>query len=82
TTLFDPLDTATEPYVLMAMTGEIHDGHRRVVSKRFSFVALHSNGSVADAGPAPHLDLSPLPDAATAAASKALTENWIRADLA
>lgn len=82
TTLFDPLDPSTDPYVLMAMTSEVLDGHRRVVSKRFSFVSLRSDGSVDDAGPAPHLDLSPLPPSAATAASQALAESWIRTGLA
>jgi superfamily II DNA or RNA helicase len=82
TTLFDPMDAGTEPYVVMAMTGEVLDGHRRVVSKRFSFVSLRSDGSVADAGPAPHLDLSPVPDTADRAVSTALGAEWIRAGLA
>ncbi|WP_072804376.1 helicase-related protein [Rhodococcoides yunnanense] len=82
TTLFEPMDAGTEPYVVMAMTGEVLDGHRRVVSKRFSFVSLHADGSVADAGPAPHLDLAPVPESAQRAVSEAMGAEWIRAGLA
>lgn len=82
TTLFDPLNAATEPYVLMATTGEILDGHRRVVSKRFTFVSLHADGTVDDAGPAPHLDLAPVPSSAEPMVSAALTQSWIRTGLA
>ncbi|WP_454163375.1 helicase-related protein [Gordonia iterans] len=62
-TLFAPEDPSAEPYVIVAMSGEVVDGHGIAVSKRFAFVRVDADGSVSDAGPAPHLDLVPLPDA-------------------
>lgn len=81
TVLFDPLDPADRPYVLMAMTGEIVDRHRHVVSKRFGFVAIGEDGSVADAGPAPHLDLAAPPPEAAPAIERARSESWLSDDL-
>ena len=80
--LFDALDPAEQPYVLMAMTGEVVDGNRRVVSKRFSFVELRADGSVVDAGPAPHLDLQSPPSSATDAIERAQEHSWISTGLA
>ncbi|MFW0796180.1 helicase-related protein [Gordonia sp. CPCC 205515] len=77
TVLFDHLDPGDQPYVLLAMTGEVVDGHRRVVSKRFSFVELRADGSVIDAGPAPHLDLSTAPPQAVDAVERAMAQPWI-----
>ncbi|WP_341257548.1 helicase-related protein [Gordonia malaquae] len=61
-TLFDPTDAGTSPRVVVAATSEIVDGSGTVVSRQFAFVAVDADGSVTDAGPAPQLDLSPLPD--------------------
>ncbi|WP_448223443.1 helicase-related protein [Gordonia iterans] len=61
-TLFAPEDPSSEPYVIVAMSGEVVDGHGIAVSKRFAFVRVDADGTVSDAGPAPHLDLVPLPD--------------------
>ncbi|MFT3662567.1 MAG: helicase-related protein [Gordonia sp. (in: high G+C Gram-positive bacteria)] len=63
TTLFAPEDPSTDPYVIVALTGEVVDGRGNTVSRRFAFVRVEADGTVADAGPAPHLDLSPLPPA-------------------
>lgn len=81
TVLYEPLNPAHDPYVLMAMTGEVVNGHHAVVSKRFRFVALHADGSITDAGPAPHLDLAPLPPEADAARDLALNQPWIAGGL-
>ncbi|MFT4124880.1 MAG: helicase-related protein [Gordonia sp. (in: high G+C Gram-positive bacteria)] len=82
TVLFDRRDPGDRPYVLMAVTGEIVDGRGRVVSKRFGFAALHSDGSATDAGPAPHLDLAAMPDSASTTVATALRSDWIRDGLA
>ncbi|MBM7367770.1 helicase-related protein [Gordonia hydrophobica] len=63
--MLDPSDPGTAPRAIVALTTEIVDGAGTVVSKRFSFVSVAADGTVADAGPAPHLDLQPLPDDAT-----------------
>jgi superfamily II DNA or RNA helicase len=85
--LFDQSDPGDQPRVIVAFTGEIVDGTGHVVSKRFSFVELRSDGTTVDAGPAPHLDLAPLdaatdPAAARRAADRALTSGWIADGLA
>ena len=58
--LFDPTDPGTVPSVIVAMTGEIVDGHGITVSKRFAFVSVTAGADdepvLADAGSAPHLD--------------------------
>ncbi|UVF77276.1 helicase-related protein [Gordonia mangrovi] len=81
TTLFDPLDSATEPYVLLAISSEVLDGHQHVVSKRFAFVELRADGSVVDAGPAPHLDLAPPPSSAADAVDRAREHRLLDAGL-
>ncbi|MEZ5211461.1 helicase-related protein [Gordonia sp. (in: high G+C Gram-positive bacteria)] len=54
-------DPGTEPYVIVAVSGDIVDGDGDPVSKRFAFVRVAADGTVSDAGPAPHLDLTPYP---------------------
>ncbi|GAA2381714.1 helicase-related protein [Gordonia cholesterolivorans] len=61
-TLLDPTDPGAAPRAIFALTSEIVDGSGTVVSKRFAFVSIDADGSVADAGPAPHLDLQPIPE--------------------
>jgi superfamily II DNA or RNA helicase len=59
--LIDRADPGQTPRLLVALTQEITDGHprSRVVSKRFDFVELTSDGSATPAGPAPYLDYDP-----------------------
>lgn len=59
--LIDRTDTGQTPRLLVALTQEITDGRPRprVVSKRFDFVELTSDGSTVPAGPAPYLDYDP-----------------------
>ena len=76
--LFDPTDPGTVPSVIVAMTGEIVDGHGITVSKRFAFVSVTAGADdepvLADAGSAPHLDLTTLPDSAGSLADQARTQ--------
>ena len=76
--LFDPTDPGTVPSVIVAMTGEIVDGHGITVSKRFAFVSVTAGADdepvLADAGSAPHLDLTTLPDSAGSLAEQARTQ--------
>ncbi len=61
-TLFDPNDAGAEPSLLVAVTTTIVDGAGTVVGRRFAFARVLGDGAVVDAGPAPHLDLVPLPE--------------------
>ena len=79
TLLFDPTDPGTEPRLIVAMTAEIVDGTGTVVSKHFEFVTLTPSGEAATTGPAPYLDLHPLPEQACAAAESALSGGWLTA---
>ncbi|WP_298446192.1 helicase-related protein, partial [Gordonia sp. (in: high G+C Gram-positive bacteria)] len=44
-------DPGTEPYVIVAVSGDIVDGDGEPVSKRFAFVRVAADGTVSDAGP-------------------------------
>ena len=77
TLLFDPTDPGTEPRLIVALTAEIVDGTGTVVSKHFDFVTLTSTGEAMTTGPAPYLDLHPLPEQARPAAQSALTSAWL-----
>ncbi|GAC57381.1 putative helicase [Gordonia hirsuta DSM 44140 = NBRC 16056] len=61
-TLYAADDPGELPYVIVAVRGEVVDGNSRIVSKHFSFVRVDADRTVSDAGPAPHLDLQPLPE--------------------
>jgi hypothetical protein len=77
TLLFDPTDPGTEPRLIVAMTVEIVDGTGAVVSKRFEFVTLTPSSGAMVTGPAPYLDLHPLPENARPAAEAALRGTWL-----
>ncbi|SDF11473.1 protein of unknown function [Cellulosimicrobium cellulans] len=76
--LVDP--TATDPTaperLVVALTEEIADGAGTVVSKRFSFVVLDRDGQARLAGPAPYLDLLPLPDDVPGSVAEVPLERW------
>lgn len=78
TLLFDPTDPGTEPRLIVALTAEIVDGTGTVVSKRFEFVTLTPTGGAMLTGPAPYLDLQPLPADARPAAQTALNSDWLK----
>ncbi len=62
-TVFLNTEEYTEtPYILYMFTHEIKDGTGAVISKRFQFVRMNTDGTTADAGYAPHLDLLPFPE--------------------
>ena len=77
TLLFDPTDAGTDPRLIVALTAEIVDGTGTVVSKHFEFVTLTPTGETTTTGPAPYLDLHPLPEQACSAAESALTGDWL-----
>jgi superfamily II DNA or RNA helicase len=75
--LFDPADPGIEARLIVALTAEVIDGTDTVVSKRFEFITLTPSGGAAVSGPAPYLDLQPLPDFAQAAAKSVLSGQWL-----
>lgn len=77
TLLFDPTDPGTEPRLIVALTGEVLDGTGQVVSKRFEFITLTPSGGAAVSGPAPYLDLQPLPDDVRLFADPVLSGGWL-----
>lgn len=77
TVLFDPHDPAEHPRLIVAVTGEISDGTGVVVSKRFDFITLTPDGTATLCGPAPYLDLQPLPAEARTIADKVLGHSWL-----
>ncbi|NKZ77521.1 DUF3883 domain-containing protein [Rhodococcus hoagii] len=79
TLLFDPTDPGTEPRLIVALTGEVLDGTGQVVSKRFEFITLTPSGGAAVSGPAPYLDLQPLPDDVRLFADPVLSGGWLTA---
>ncbi|WP_409330383.1 helicase-related protein [Trujillonella humicola] len=75
--LVDPTDDGVVPRLLVALAEEIVDGTGMPVSKRFGFVTLTAAGSAQLAGPAPYLDLQPLPSGGRPAADHVLAESWL-----
>ena len=74
--LVDRTDPGSQPRLVVAMTTEIIDGTGSVVSKRFSFVTLTSDGQTTASGPAPYLDAEPLVGRESLVRS-ALNEPWL-----
>lgn len=67
-----------EPYILYMFTHEIKDGTDTVISKRFQFVRMNPDGTTADAGYAPHLDLLPFPEDKKYLLKNILAEDWLK----
>ncbi|UDH01741.1 helicase-related protein [Rhodococcus opacus] len=79
TVLFDSSDPGTEPRLIVALTGEILDGTGQVASKRFEFITLTPAGGAEVSGPAPYLDLQPLPEDLRLFADHVLDGGWLTA---
>lgn len=78
-TIFLSKNEYTEhPYVLYMFTHEIKDGTGEVISKRVQFVRLNFDGTTANAGFAPHLDLQPFPDDKKYLLKNILNEEWLK----
>lgn len=63
--LLDPTDPGTQPRLLVYLDHVITDGrlvhgHRQVVSRRFEYVEVNSDGHVVNPGPEPYLGYAPL----------------------
>ena len=56
-------------------------GKPHVISEKLQFAAIRKNGSVIDAGIAPHLNLSPARPDEVALLADRLNEKWLRSDL-
>jgi superfamily II DNA or RNA helicase len=86
--LIDETDPRDQPSVLVYLEHAVVDGrtdsagNRRVVSKRFDFVAVSSDGAARRAGWAPYLDCRPATDQEELALLLPVIEgDWVRADL-
>lgn len=85
--LIDPGDFSHKPHVLVYLQHAVVDGqtdsagNRRVVSKRFEFVAVDPEGQPRHAGWAPYLDLRPATIEESALLAAVVESGWIRADL-
>lgn len=56
TILVDAADAGTQPRLLIALTQEVTNGHRRLVDRSFAFTEITQGGDARSAGPAPYLD--------------------------
>ncbi|MGI9031616.1 MAG: DUF3883 domain-containing protein, partial [Ilumatobacteraceae bacterium] len=86
TVLIDDDDTGDRPGLLVLLEHAITDGHevpggRQVVSRRFEFVRLGSDGDAAGAGYAPYLDLRAPTEDELPALKPVLDDPWLTADL-
>ena len=78
---------ADAPHVLVMLEHAIRDGRTsrdgqgRVISHRMQFVAIHPDGRVTDAGPAPYLDARPLREDERDAATDLLGADWLLGDV-
>ena len=64
-TLIDPVDTSTEPRLLVYLEhvitdGRTNNGQRQIVSRQFHYAEVSSTGEVSDPGPEPYLNYTPL----------------------
>jgi SNF2 family DNA or RNA helicase len=65
--LVDPADEGTDPRLLVYLDHSVTDGrlvhgHRQVVSRRFQYVEITSDGTTIDRGDEPYLDYAPVSD--------------------
>ncbi|WP_343242480.1 MULTISPECIES: helicase-related protein [unclassified Streptomyces] len=80
TVLVDAADPGDRPRLLVALSQEIVDGHRRPVDRAFAFTELLPDGTARHAGPAPYLDYRPPAPAERKAAKTLLDEEWLAGD--
>lgn len=78
---------AEAPHVLVMLEHAVRDGRStregqgRIISHRLQFVAIHSDGRVTDAGPAPYLDARPVREDERHAVEAMLAEPWLSDDV-
>jgi SNF2 family DNA or RNA helicase len=81
--LIDEMDDSDTPRALVALEHEITDGrrdgggNRRIVSKKFGFVELTSEGDSRQAGTAPYLDYRPASDVELGCLSGLASSPWL-----
>lgn len=77
-------DEGDKPRLLVCLEHAVHDarfvadGQPRVVSRRMQFVEVTEDGTVADAGYAPHLDYRPIEPDEFVLVRPLLTGEWLR----
>ncbi|GAB2481155.1 helicase-related protein [Promicromonospora xylanilytica] len=77
TILYDGESEELDPWLLVASTEAIHDGHGRVVSRRFAYTELDPSGEARAGGPAPYLDYGPVPVGLSDAAEQVSGQAWL-----
>ncbi|MGI5190544.1 helicase-related protein [Promicromonospora sp. CA-289599] len=77
TVLFDADSEATEPWLLVATTESINNGHGDTISRRFAYTELTPDGHARPGGPAPYLDYEPLPQRMSTIAKTTNGEPWL-----
>ena len=77
--LLAPDDPGLVPRVIVLIDHSVREGSdpTRAVSRRIQFVSIDAEGSVTNAGWAPHLDLEPLPASDRAIVGDVLSAPWI-----
>ena len=82
TVFVDPADEGDTPRVLVMLDHSVREsayiqGERQVASRRIQFVQIDSQGTVTNAGWAPHLDMEPVEDSDQALIQDILNEPWL-----
>jgi hypothetical protein len=84
--LCDPADPGIEPRLLVLLDHTVREAvygreDRRIASRRLQFVSFGRDGSAANAGWAPHLDLEPMTHEDTLLVQDILQGDWIVEDV-
>ena len=82
TILLDPTDEGIEPYLLVLLDHSVRESvygkdERRITSRRLQFVSISPDGTVKNAGWAPHLDLVPLASEEAELVRDIYEANWL-----
>jgi len=80
--LYDSANPGMEPRLLVLLDHSVREAvygkdERQIASRRIQFVYIRQDGSVSNAGWAPHLDLEPLADADLSLVKDILQSPWI-----
>ena len=84
--LCDPADPGLVPRLLVLLDHSVREAvygreDRRIASRRLQFVSFSQDGSVSNAGWAPHLDLEPVTEDDLAMVNDILQGEWIGTDV-
>jgi len=82
TILVDPTDEGDTPKVMIMLDHAVRESaygkdERQVASRRMQFVEIDSEGTVTNAGWAPHLDMEPLPEEDKSLVRDILQQSWL-----